>query len=68
MKTVKTAFEFTFGPACGSYSVTIPSGAPVQWHEENRCYYVNPSHFADNGFVKHDATYYGVKVKSENVQ
>jgi hypothetical protein len=43
----------------------IPAGAPVEYSDNNKCYYVRPSNFT--GILKHDATYHGCRVASDNV-
>ena len=45
----------------------IPAGAPVEWSEKNRCYYVVPSFFQGE-ITRHDATHYGCRVEENNVE
>lgn len=66
MKRTINAFTHTFGPACGSYSHNIPAGTICDYHRDNACWYVRPSEI-DNGLVRHDATYYGIRVSEDNL-
>jgi hypothetical protein len=53
-------------------TVDVPAGAPVHWHEENKCHYVTASFFHVPGtqgvsITEHDAIYYGCRVAPDNV-
>lgn len=64
--TVKEPFRYTFGHAAGNYSVDVPAGAPCEWHNANQEWYVSPAYFT-NGFIRHDATHYGIRVAANNI-
>jgi len=47
--------------------VPIPAGSPVEFNDDNLCYYVKPTMFPFNSIERHDATYYGFVVPRANV-
>jgi hypothetical protein len=47
--------------------VEVPAGAPVEWNEKNKTYYVQPAFFQSNSIMVHDATHYGCRVALNNV-
>jgi hypothetical protein len=63
---VKNAFEWHRPYSAIPGPITIPAGAPVEWNEKNKWFYVKPSFF--NGIVRHDAIYYGCRVDNNNVE
>ena len=63
MKTTKT--EFTWRHGCHMETV-IPAGAPVLEDAEGNLW-VASYHFPPNSIERHDATYYGCRVKPDNV-
>jgi hypothetical protein len=65
---VKKAFLWKRTFACIPDAVPIPAGVVVDWHNRNKCYYVRPQFFINDGIVLHDATYYGCRVAPDNVE
>ena len=67
----KRAFVWTRTCSClppEFTKVIIPSGAPVQYNEDNKAYYIEPGFFKNDAIVLHDATYYGCRVDPDNVE
>ena len=48
-------------------AIEIPAGAPVQWHERNKCFYVDPDFFEKDSILRHDAIHYGCQVSKDNI-
>lgn len=48
------------------YELDIPMGASVEYSKKCNCYFLSPSNFT--GMDKHDATYYGFRVKEEDIE
>ena len=46
--------------------IEIPAGAPVEWHDKNKCYFIDPNYF-ESPIERHDAVHYGCRVESDNV-
>lgn len=63
-------FAYKFGPACGSYSVTVPAGVLLKPIEgEPGMYWVDEFHWLEGqGTVRHDATHYGIRVPESATQ
>lgn len=57
-------YLYTFGPACGSYSVTVPAGVLLREIEgEPGVYFVDEFAWLEGqGTVRHDAVHYGIRV------
>jgi hypothetical protein len=70
MTRVKTGFEWHRSFSCIPGPVPVAAGAPVQWHEENKTYYVDPRYFAAEGRTIEalDASSYGCAVARDNVE
>jgi len=64
MKT-KNAFSWNRGFSAIPGAITIPTGAPVEKRDGD--YFIVPSFFR-GAIERHDATYYGCRVKPENVE
>jgi hypothetical protein len=62
---VKRAFKWVRVFSTDPEPVDIPAGAPVEYRG---IFYVKPEFFADNAILKHDATFYGCRVDSDNVE
>lgn len=55
-------FTYTYGPACGSYSVTVPADVLLKPIDgEAGMYFVDQFDWC-NGFERHDAEHYGIRV------
>lgn len=63
--TVKNAFQWIRNFSAGG-PIDIPAGAPVEWHAENKAYYVQPAFFS-GAIERHDAVHYGCRVEPDNV-
>ena len=65
---VKNAFKWGRSYSAIPGPIDIPAGAPVEWNEKNKCFYVIPSYFDGNGILKHDAVHYWCRVEPDNVE
>ena len=67
MSGMKTKAAFTWPRGFSSTGpLEVPAGAPVEWHEANKCFYVKPSFF-EGAILQHDAEHYGCRVDADNV-
>lgn len=62
----KEAFQWKRIFSAGG-SVEVPAGVLVDYHAQNKCYYVRPSEFS-NTILQHDAIYYGCRVDPANIE
>jgi pyruvate formate-lyase activating enzyme-like uncharacterized protein len=73
---VKNNFTWHRGFSAVPDGIEIKAGAPVEWNEKNKCYYVCPSYFKPvvvhgksfKSIEQDDAEYYGCRVDSKNVE